>query len=140
LGNNPAIQFRQATTSKGSGSTHSKWELALNQRSDTSANRLADPPTPTNTASFCEQGICRGKISSVLNREVLGHTQRAKAAESETQTIPRALTDVRVRIFFEAIASQQQVDATRAFADLWLRPWRAGLQRMFKRGRRGETL
>jgi len=113
LGNNPAIQSAQATTSKAAG-LRTQVGTRPNPTLGYFGQQIADRNTDQHGV-FVEQEFVRGN-KLVLNREVLGHTQRAQAAESETQRY-RVLTDVRVR-FFEAIASQQQVDATRAFADV----------------------
>lgn len=64
---------------------------------------------------FVEQEFVRGDKLK-LNRAVLSHTTHAQGWETETQRL-RVLTDVRVR-FFEAVAAQQQLDATRQFAKL----------------------
>jgi len=113
LGNNPSIDAAQATTSKAAG---------LRQQVGTRPNpslgyfgqQIADRNTDQH-GIFIEQEFVRGNKLQ-LNRDVLGHTQRAQAAESQTQRF-RVLTDVRVR-FFEAIAAQQQVDATHSFAEV----------------------
>lgn len=113
LSNNPALASAQATTSKAAGlrsQVGTRPNPTLGYFGQQVANRNTDQH-----GIFIEQEFVRGNKLQ-LNREVLGHTQRAQNAENETQRY-RVLTDVRVR-FFEAIAAQQQVDATLAFADV----------------------
>jgi cobalt-zinc-cadmium efflux system outer membrane protein len=116
LGNNPAIQSAHATTSKAAG-LRSQVGTRPNPTLGYFGQQIADRGTDQH-GIYVEQEFVRGNKLG-LNREVLGHTQRAQAAEGETQRY-RVLTDVRVR-FFEAIAAQQQVDATRLFAGVALR-------------------
>lgn len=113
LGNNPAILSAQATTSKAAG-LRNQVGTRPNPSLGYFGQQIADRNTDQH-GIFVEQEFVRGNKLQ-LNREVLGHTQRAQAAENETQRY-RVLTDVRVR-FFEAIAAQQQVDATLTFADV----------------------
>ncbi|QDT08690.1 TolC family protein [Stieleria marina] len=113
LGNNPALLSAQATTSKAAGLRH-QVGTRPNPTLGYFGQQIADRNTDQH-GIFVEQEFVRGDKLR-LNRNVLGHTQRAQAAENETQRY-RVLTDVRVR-FFEAIAAQQQVDATRSFADV----------------------
>lgn len=113
LGSNPALLSAQATTSKAAG-LRNQVGTRPNPSLGYFGQQIADRNTDQHGV-FVEQEFVRGNKLQ-LNRDVLGHTQRAQAAENETQRY-RVLTDVRVR-FFEAIAAQQQVDATLTFADV----------------------
>jgi cobalt-zinc-cadmium efflux system outer membrane protein len=113
LGNNPALLSAQATTSMAAG-LRNQVGTRPNPTLGYFGQQMADRNTDQHGV-FVEQEFVRGNKLQ-LNRDVLGHTQRAQAAEYETQRY-RVLTDVRVR-FFEAIAAQQQVDATRTFAEV----------------------
>lgn len=113
LGNNPALQSAQATTTKASG-----FRVQVGKHPNPTLGYFGQQIADRNTDQhgiFVEQEFVRGD-KLALNREVLRHTQRAQVAETETQRY-RVLTDVRVR-FFEAIAAEQQVDATRDFAEV----------------------
>lgn len=110
---NPALLSARATMLKAAGLRNqvgTRPNPTLGYFGQQIANRNTDQHVV-----YIEQEFVRGNKLQ-LNREVLGHIQRAQAAETKTQRF-RILTDVRVR-FFEAIAAQQQVDATRAFAEL----------------------
>ena len=113
LGSNPTILSAQATTSKAAG-LRNQVGTRPNPTLGYFGQQIADRNTDQH-GIFVEQEFVRGNKLH-LNREVLGHTQRAQAAENETQRY-RVLTDVRVR-FYEAIAAQQQVDATLLFANV----------------------
>lgn len=113
VGNNPALAAAYATTSKAAG-LRRQVGTRPNPTLGYFGQQIADRNTDQHGV-FVEQEFVRGNKLR-LNRAVLGHTQRAQAAESETQRY-RVLTDVRVR-FFEAIAAQQQVDATLTFSEV----------------------
>jgi cobalt-zinc-cadmium efflux system outer membrane protein len=116
LGSNPSIQSARATARKAAG-LRAQVGTRPNPTLGYFGQQIADRNTDQHGV-FVEQEFVRGN-KLALNREVLGHTQRAQTAEIETQRY-RVLTDVRVR-FYEAIAAQQQVDATRTFAGVALR-------------------
>ncbi|MEZ6086997.1 MAG: TolC family protein [Pirellulaceae bacterium] len=113
LANNPAIQSAHATANKAAG-LYTQVGKRPNPTLGYFGQQLADEGTDQHGV-FVEQEFVRGNKLQ-LNRDVLRHTQRAQFGEAETQRY-RVLTDVRVR-FFEAIAAQLQVDATRAFAEV----------------------
>ena len=113
LGNNPAIRSAQATSDKAAG-LRDQVGTRPNPTVGYTGQQIADRNTDQH-GIFVEQEFVRGDKLQ-LNRDVLGHTQRAQTAENEVQRY-RVLTDVRVR-FYEAIAAQQQVDATRLFAEV----------------------
>ncbi|MBL8856304.1 MAG: TolC family protein [Planctomycetaceae bacterium] len=113
VANNPAIQAALATSDKAAG---------LREQVGTNPNptlgyfgqQLADRNTDQH-GLFIEQEFVRGN-KLALNREVLGHTQRAQVAESDAQRL-RVLTDVRVR-FYEAVAAQEQLATIREFLEV----------------------
>lgn len=113
LSNNPALASARATTSKAAG-LRSQVGTCPNPTLGYSVQQLADRNMDQHTV-FLEQEFVRGNKLQ-LNRAVLAHTQRAQMAESQAQ-LYRVLTDVRIR-FFEAVAAQQQLDTTRAFAEV----------------------
>lgn len=113
LANNPAIRAAQATTNKAAG-LRSQVGTAPNPTLGYFGQQIADRGTSQH-GMFVEQEFVRGNKLGI-NREVLGHTQNAQNAVSETQRY-RVLTDVRVR-FYEAVAAQQQLDAIRAFSEV----------------------
>lgn len=75
-------------------------------------SQLADQKTDQHGA-FIDQEFVRGN-KLALNQDVLRHTVNAQRWEAETQR-RRVLTDVRMR-FYEALAAQRQLDATREFS------------------------
>ncbi|MFG0290984.1 MAG: TolC family protein [Rhodopirellula sp. JB044] len=113
LANHPSLAAADATRSKAAG---------LRQQVGTRPNptlgyfgqQMADRNTDQH-GFFVEQEFVRGNKLQ-LNQEVLGHTARAQALERETQR-HRILTDVRVR-FYEALAAQHTLDATRRFLEV----------------------
>ncbi|EMI58458.1 TolC family protein [Rhodopirellula sallentina] len=113
LANHPSLAAADASRSKAAG---------LRQQVGTRPNptlgyfgqQMADRNTDQH-GFFVEQEFVRGNKLQ-LNQEVLGHTARAQAMERETQR-HRILTDVRVR-FYEALAAQQNLDATRRFIEV----------------------
>ena len=111
--NNPALALARAMSIKAAG-LRSQVGLSPNPTLGYFGQQIADRGTDQHGV-FVEQEFVRGNKLQ-LNRDVIGHTQRAQTAEIETQ-LYRVLTDVRVR-FYEAVAAQQQYDATRAFADI----------------------
>jgi cobalt-zinc-cadmium efflux system outer membrane protein len=113
LGSNPALASAQAAASKAAA-LRNQVGTRPNPNLGYSGQQLADRNTDQHTV-FVEQEFVRGEKLQ-LNRVVLGHTQQAQIAETEVQHF-RVLTDVRIR-FFEAVAAQQQFDATKAFADV----------------------
>lgn len=110
LSNNPAISTALATTGISSG-LYRQVGTRPNPVLGYFGQQLADRNTDQN-GLFIEQEVVRGNKLE-LNRKVLGHTNRAQQMEVETQRY-RVLTDVRER-FFEALAAQQQYDATQDF-------------------------
>lgn len=110
ISRNPALTAAHATSSKAAG-LRSQVGVAPNPTFGFSAQQLADENTDQHSF-FIEQEFVRGDKLR-LNRDVLGHTTAAQRWEAETQR-HRVLTDVRVR-FYEAVAAQQQLDATREF-------------------------
>ncbi|HBJ35741.1 MAG TPA: TolC family protein [Planctomycetaceae bacterium] len=113
LENNPALALAKATTTKAAGLRH-QVGLRPNPTLGYFGQQIADRGTDQHGV-FVEQEFVRGDKLQ-LNRDAIGHTQRAQVAEAEAQ-LYRVLTDVRVR-FYEAVAAQQQYDATQAFADI----------------------
>ncbi|MCC9645223.1 TolC family protein [Rhodopirellula sp. JC740] len=111
LANNPTLAAARALSSKSAGLRYQVGKYP-NPLLGYFGQQMADRNTDQHGV-FIEQEFVRGKKLE-LNREVLGHTQRAQAAEIEAQQY-RILTDVRVR-FFEAIAAQQRLDTIRDFA------------------------
>ncbi|MBB3208209.1 cobalt-zinc-cadmium efflux system outer membrane protein [Rhodopirellula rubra] len=111
LGNHPAIAAASATHSKAAG-LRAQVGTRPNPTLGYFGQQMADRNTDQH-GIFVEQEFVRGNKLK-LNREVLGHTTRAQAMETETQR-HRVLTDVRVR-FFEALAAQQSLEATRRFS------------------------
>ncbi len=111
--NNPSLALARATTTKAAGLRH-QVGLRPNPTLGYFGQQIADRGTDQHGV-FVEQEFVRGNKLQ-LNREVLGHTQRAQAAELNAQ-LYRVLTDIRVR-FYEAVAAQQQYDATLAFAEI----------------------
>lgn len=111
--NNPALALARATSIKAAG-LRNQVGLSPNPTLGYFGQQIADRGTDQHGV-FVEQEFVRGNKLQ-LNRDVIGHTQRAQTAEIEIQ-LYRVLTDVRVR-FYEAVAAQQQYDATRAFADI----------------------
>lgn len=111
--NNPALAVARATNIKAAG-LRNQVGLRPNPTLGYFGQQIADRGTDQHGV-FVEQEFIRGNKLQ-LNRDVIGHTQRAQAAEVQTQ-IYKVLTDVRVR-YYEAIAAQQQYEATRAFAEL----------------------
>lgn len=110
LDNNPSIAAARATSGKASG----LWNQVGKRPNPTLgyfAQQLADRNTDQH-GIFVEQEFVRGNKLK-LNQDVLSHTTNAQRWEIETQR-QRVLTDVRMR-FYEAIAAQQRVDATRKF-------------------------
>lgn len=108
--NNPAIAAANATSGKASGlwnQVGTRPNPTLGYFGQQLANRGTDQQ-----GVFIEQEFVRGDKLR-LNQAVLSHTTDAQRWEIETQR-QRVLTDVRVR-FYEAIAAQQQLDATRQF-------------------------
>ncbi|TWT71464.1 Cobalt-zinc-cadmium resistance protein CzcC precursor [Crateriforma conspicua] len=113
LASNPAIAAASATSGKASG----LWNQVGTRPNPTLgyfAQQLADRNTDQHGV-FIEQEFVRGDKLK-LNQAVLSHTTNAQRWEIETQR-QRVLTDVRVR-FYEAIAAQQQLDATRQFEEV----------------------
>lgn len=124
LGNNPAIAAASATSGKAVGlwnQVGTRPNPTLGYFGQQLANRNTDQQ-----GVFVEQEFVRGDKLK-LNQAVLSHTTNAQRWETETQRL-RVLTDVRVR-FFEAVAAQQQLDATREFAKLASRGVDVALQR-----------
>lgn len=113
LANNPSLAQARATSVKAAG-LRNQVGLRPNPTLGYFGQQIADRGTDQHGV-FVEQEFVRGNKLQ-LNREVIGHTQRAQIAEIETQ-LNRVLTDVRVR-FYEAVAAQQQYDATLAFAEI----------------------
>ncbi|TWT50752.1 Cobalt-zinc-cadmium resistance protein CzcC precursor [Rubripirellula amarantea] len=110
LANNPAITAAAATSSKATG-LWNQVGLRPNPTLGYFGQQLADRNTDQH-GIFVEQEFVRGDKLK-LNQAVLSHTTNAQRWEMETQR-HRVLTDVRTR-FFEAVAAQQQLDATRDF-------------------------
>lgn len=110
LNNNPAIAAANATLSKAAG-LRNQVGARPNPTLGYFGQQLADRNTDQHGV-YLEQEFVRGNKLE-LNRAVLSHTSSAQRWEIETQR-NRVLTDVRVR-FYEAIAAQQQLDATRNF-------------------------
>jgi len=113
VSNNPALASARAAKIKAAG-LRSQVGTRPNPTLGYSGQQIADRGTDQHTV-FLEQEFVRGNKLQ-LNRAALGHTQRAQVAEAEAQ-LYRVLTDVRIR-FFEAVAAQQQFDATSTFADV----------------------
>ncbi|WP_231753134.1 TolC family protein [Rosistilla carotiformis] len=110
LSNNPAIAAAYANTSKATG-LRRQVGTRPNPTIGYAGQQLADQKTDQHSL-FIEQEFVRGgKLE--LNRSILSHTASAQRWETETQRY-RVLTDVRVR-FYEALAAQQQLEATREF-------------------------
>ncbi|QDV59426.1 TolC family protein [Rosistilla oblonga] len=110
LSNNPSIAAAYAANNKAAG-LRRQVGVRPNPTMGYSAQQLADEQTDQHLL-FLEQEFVRGDKLE-LNRSVLSHTASAQRWETETQRY-RVLTDVRIR-FFEALAAQQQLDATREF-------------------------
>ncbi|MCA9140613.1 MAG: TolC family protein, partial [Planctomycetales bacterium] len=110
LSNNPAIAAASATLSKSAG-LRNQVGVRPNPIVGYFGQQLADQNTDQHGV-YVEQEFVRGNKLQ-LNRAVLSHTTSAQRWEIETQR-HRVLTDVRVR-FYEAVAAQQQLDATRKF-------------------------
>jgi cobalt-zinc-cadmium efflux system outer membrane protein len=110
LGNNPALAEANATISKAAG-LRDQVGLRPNPTLGLFAQQLADEDTDQ-MGVFVQQEFVRGDKLR-LNRAVYSHTTAAQRLETHAQRY-RVLTDVRIR-FFEAIAAQQQLDATRRF-------------------------
>jgi len=111
LSNNPTLAAANATTNKAAG-----LRQQVGTRPNPSFGYLGQQIADRNTDQhglFVEQEFVRGN-KLAINREVLSQTMAAQRWESESQR-QRVLTDVRVR-FYEAVAAQQQLDATRTFA------------------------
>ena len=111
LANNPALSAAESNLQK-SYSLFQQVGTRPNPTLGYSANQLADQGTDQHTV-FLEQEFVRGN-KLALNRQVLKHTSDAQRLEIETQR-HRILTDLRVR-FYEAIAAQQQMEATSEFS------------------------
>ncbi|QDS88376.1 Cobalt-zinc-cadmium resistance protein CzcC precursor [Rosistilla ulvae] len=110
LQNNPAIAEANAARSKAAGLRH-QVGIRPNPTLGYSGQQLADEGTDQHLLFLEQEFVTGNKLG--LNRAVLSHTASAQRWEIETQRY-RVLTDVRVR-FYEALASQQQLDATREF-------------------------
>lgn len=113
LTNNSAIAAATANSSKASG----LWNQVGTRPNPTLGyfgQQLADRNTDQHGV-FIEQEFVRGDKLR-LNQAVLSHTTNAQRWETETQR-ERVLTDIRVR-FYEAIATQQQLEATRQFEQM----------------------
>jgi len=113
LERNPTLAAARATSMKAVG-LRSQVGIRPNPTLGYFGQQIADRGTDQHGVFF-EQEFVRGNKLQ-LNREALGHTERAQAAEADTQVL-RVLTDIRVR-FYEAVAAQQQYDATMAFAEI----------------------
>ena len=111
LANNPAIAAAGSTVSKAAG-LRQQVGMRPNPTLGYFGQQIADRNTDQH-GLFVQQEFVRGNKLE-LNRNVLGHTQKAQQAEIETQRY-RVLTDVRVR-FFEAVAAQRQHEITTEFA------------------------
>jgi cobalt-zinc-cadmium efflux system outer membrane protein len=111
--NNPALAAARAISVKAAG-LRNQVGIRPNPTLGYFGQQIADRGTDQHGV-FVEQEFVRGNKLQ-LNREALGHTQRAQTAEADIQSL-RVLTDIRVR-FYEAIAAQQQYDATLAFAEI----------------------
>ncbi|TWU58668.1 Cobalt-zinc-cadmium resistance protein CzcC precursor [Rubripirellula tenax] len=113
LEGNPTLVAAGAVATKASGLRY-QVGVRPNPTLGYFGQQIADRNTDQH-GLFIEQEFVRGD-KLAINREVLGHTSSAQRGEMETQRY-RVLTDVRVR-FFEAVAAQQQLDATLDFAQL----------------------
>ena len=113
LGNNPALMAARAATGISTG-LYQQVGTRPNPTAGYFGQQLADRQTDQHGVYF-EQEFVRGN-KLALNRAVLSQTNRAQQLEYETQR-HRVLTDVRVR-FYQALAAQQQRDATRQFAEV----------------------
>lgn len=113
LAHSPAIQAAIANTNKAAG-IRDQVGTRPNPTIGFTGQQLADRNTDQ-YGLFVEQEFVRGN-KLALNRDVLGHTQQAQVAESESQRL-RVLTDVRVR-FYEAAAAQQQLAAILSFLEV----------------------
>ncbi|MGB7346708.1 MAG: TolC family protein, partial [Pirellulaceae bacterium] len=110
LNNNPSIAAAISNSNKAAG-LRRQVGVRPNPTLGYAGQQLADENTDQHIV-FIEQEFVRGgKLSH--NQAVLSHTTAAQRAEIETQR-HRVLTDIRVR-FFEALAAQQGLDATREF-------------------------
>lgn len=124
LSNNPALAAADATASKAAG----LWQQ-VGERPNPTMGYFGQQLANENTDQqglFVEQEFVRGDKLK-LNQNVLSHTTHAQRWEVETQR-QRVLTDVRVR-FFEAVAIQQQLDATRQFEQIARRGVEVALER-----------
>lgn len=110
MANNPTISQLNAAVNKGSGLRY-QVGLSPNPTVGYQGMQLADRQTDQHVA-FVEQEFVRGD-KLALNRAVLDQATRAQMWELEAQRF-RVLTDVRMR-YFEAIAAQRQLDATKEF-------------------------
>ena len=124
LANNPSIAIASAAAVKAS-ELRSQVGIRPNPTLGYFGQQIADRNTDQH-GIFIEQEFVRGNKLK-LNRDVLAHTASAQRWEMETQR-HRVLTDVRVR-FYEAVAAQQQLLATRDFQAVALRGVQVALDR-----------
>ncbi|QDT07579.1 Cobalt-zinc-cadmium resistance protein CzcC precursor [Rubripirellula lacrimiformis] len=111
LQNNPTIRAANAIAAK---SEALRYQVGIrpNPILGYFGQQLGDESTDQH-GLFIEQEFVRGD-KLAINRQVLGHTAAAQHSETMTQK-QRVLTDIRIR-FYEAMAAQQQRDATLDFA------------------------
>lgn len=124
LANNPTIQQLAASASKAAG-VRDQIDVSPNPTFGYFGSQLADRGTDQH-GLYVEQEFVRGDKLQ-LNRAVLNQSVQARMWDVEAQRY-RVLTDVRMR-FFEALAAQQQLEATNAFQKVAERGLKAATER-----------